>query len=123
MYEYYNPNKLQSRVGDCSIRALSKALNVDWEKAYALAVVSGFRLGDVISSDNVWGSVLRMHGFRKEVLPDYCKDCYTIRDFCKDHPVGTYVIGTGTHVVTAIDGTYYDTWDSGGETPIYYWTR
>jgi hypothetical protein len=124
MYQYYNPNPTgRTMVGDCSIRAIAKALGVDWEKAYAMVVVNGFRMGDVISSDTVWGSVLRMNGFVRENLPHYCKDCYTIRDFVRDHPEGIYVIGTGSHVVTAIDGTYFDTWDSGDETPIYYWYR
>lgn len=124
MYQYYNPNPTgRTTVGDCSIRALAKALGIDWEKAYAMVVVNGFRMGDVISSDSVWGAVLRMNGFVRENLPHYCEDCYTIKDFVRDHPKGIYVIGTGSHVVTAIDGVYYDTWDSGDETPIYYWTR
>ncbi len=56
-------------------------------------------------------------------VPDTCPHCYTIRDFAYDHPFGTYLVGTGKHVVTIIDGNYYDTWDSGGEIPIYYWKK
>jgi hypothetical protein len=25
--------------------------------------------------------------------------------------------------VCAVDGFYYDSWDSGQEIPVYYWTR
>jgi len=33
-YEYYNPNPMSRNVGDCSVRAISKALDTDWETAY-----------------------------------------------------------------------------------------
>ena len=56
-------------------------------------------------------------------MPNMCPPCYTVKDFCKDHPVGTYILATGSHVVTVVDGNYYDTWDSGTEVPIYYWKK
>ena len=43
--------------------------------------------------------------------------------FSYDHPEGEYILGTGNHVVTVINGDYYDTWDSGNEIPIYYFER
>ena len=123
MWVEYNPSPVGARVGDCSVRAIAKALGVDWERAYVLIAVNGFQMGDVMSSNNVWGSVLRQHGFKRYNIPNKCPDCYTISDFCAEHPRGLYVLGTGTHVVTAIDGNYYDSWDSGNEIPIYYWTK
>ena len=48
---------------------------------------------------------------------------YTVEDFCIDHPHGVYVLGCDGHVLTVVDGLYYDSWDSGGEVPIYYWER
>ena len=29
----------------------------------------------------------------------------------------------GRHVLTVADGVIYDSWDSGGETPSYYWKK
>lgn len=123
MWIEYNPSPTGARVGDCSVRAVAKALNTDWETAYVLIAINGFVMGDVISSNNVWGSVLRQHGFKRYNIPNSCPDCYTIKDFCRDNPQGTYVLGTSGHVVTAIDGNYYDTWDCGDEVPLYYWTN
>jgi len=123
MFRYYNPNPASARVGDCSIRAVAKALNIDWEKAYTLIAANGYQMGDVPSSNNVWGSVLRQHNFYREVIPNTCPDCYSVRQFCLDHPIGIYVLGTHNHVVTVVDGDYYDTWDSGDEIPVYFWTR
>ncbi len=123
MWINYNPNPVARNVGDCAIRALAKALNVDWGTAYAMAVKNGYAMGDMPSSDAVWGSVLRQHGFEKHLVPDTCPDCYTVKDFAQDYNEGTYVIGTGGHVVTMIDSRYYDSWDSGNEIVVYYWTK
>lgn len=123
MYLYYNPNPAGRSVGDCAIRAIAKALDIDWEDAYAKVVVNGFRMGDMPSSDSVWGSALRMNGFYRKALPNTCPDCYTAEDFCIDHPEGTYVLGFGGHVATVVDGDIYDSWNSSNEIPQYYWGR
>ena len=57
------------------------------------------------------------------LIPNSCPDCYTVRDFCFDNPRGAFLLATGSHVVTVIDGDYYDTWNSGSEVPIYFWTK
>lgn len=123
MYIEWNPNPTGRKVGDCSVRAISKALNKDWETAYALIVVKGFEMGDMPSSNITWGSVLRQYGFVRRAVDNTCPDCYTVADFCADHPEGTYVLGLDRHVVTVVDGDWYDAWDSGAETVIYYWER
>lgn len=122
-YVYYNPNPVGRRVGDCSIRAVSKALGVDWETAYAMVSANGFGMGDMPSSDSVWGAVLRQNGFYRKAIPNTCPDCYTVEDFCRDCPHGTYILGFGGHVATVQDGDIYDTWDSSKEIPVYYWYR
>ena len=123
MWKEYNPNPAGRRVGDCAVRAVAKALGTDWETAYMMIVVNGYLMNDMPSSNSVWGSVLRRQGFYRQSLPDNCPDCYTVKNFCAENPEGTYVLGTGTHVVTAIDGDYYDMWDSGDETVAYIWYR
>lgn len=63
MWVKYNPNPAGRQVGDCAVRALTKALNIDWETAYTLMSNNGFNMCDMPSSDGVWGAVLRQHGF------------------------------------------------------------
>ena len=121
MWIYYNPNPAGRLVGDCAIRALSKALDVDWETAYLLATNAGFNMCDMPSSNSVWGAVLRQHGFYRENISNTCPDCYTADDFCKDHPDGVFVLGFGNHVATVIDGNLYDSWNSSFEIPQYFW--
>ena len=119
----FNNNPTGRRVGDCAVRAVAKALNTDWETAYAKIAANGYQMGDVISSNAVWGSVLRQNGFYREAIPNTCPDCYTASDFCMDHPKGVYVLGFSEHTAAVVDGKIYDAWDSSQEIPQYYWFR
>ena len=119
----WNKNPTGRSVGDCAVRAVSVALDVDWETAYSMIALNGFLMGDLPSSNAVFGSVLREHGFSRYAVPNTCPSCYTIGNFADDHPRGVYVVGTGNHVVTIKDGDVYDSWDSRKEIPQYYWTK
>lgn len=123
MWIKYNPNPTGRSVGDCAVRALSKALHISWEDAYTLMTDAGYAMGDMPSSDSVWGAVLRGAGFYRKAIPSSYPDDYTVRDFCRDNTRGTYVLGLGGHVVAVEDGDYYDSWDSGQECPVYAWFR
>ena len=123
MFLLYNPNKLGKKVGDCTVRALTKALGVSWNTAYNLMTEKGFDMADMPSSNAVWGAVLKDHGFERFTIPNECPDCYTVKDFVHDHRVGTYVLGTGTHTCCIVDGILYDAWNSEEECPIYYWKK
>ena len=119
MFIRYNANPHKNIVGDCVIRAISKALNDDWENVYLEIALLGLIMYDMPSSNNVWETYLWKNGFRRFNIPNTCPDCYTVQEFCKDNPEGTFVLGTGSHAIAIINGNYYDTWDSGEETPIY----
>lgn len=123
MWIEYNPNPTGRKVGDCAVRAISKALSIDWETAYELIASNGYAMGDMPSSDSVWGSVLRQNGFYRKSIPNYCPDCYTVKEFCRDNPKGIFVLAFGGHVATVVDGDLYDSWNSLNEIPIYVWYR
>lgn len=123
MWIEFNPNPTGRRVGDCSIRAVAKALGIDWETAFAMISANAFAMGDMPSSDSVWGSVLRQNGFYRKAIENTCPDCYTAKDFAADHPKGVFVLGFGGHVATIIDGNLYDSWNSENEIPVYFWYR
>lgn len=122
-YRFYNPNPDSRRVGDCAVRALSKALGQDWETTYTGLCLQGFLMGDMPSSNKVWNSYIRRKGFYRHIIPNTCPDCYSVKDFCEDYPDGVYILALQGHVVTVVDGEYFDTWDSGDETPLYYFSR
>lgn len=122
-YIFYNPNPVANDTRDCTVRAIAKALDVSWEEAYIMLALNGINMGVMIDDGNVFGSVLRQHSFYKELIPNTCPDCYTADDFCRDHPIGTYVLVFGAHIATVQNGNIYDTWDSSRMIPIYYWYK
>lgn len=118
-YVEFNNNPCGRRVGDCVVRAISKALDMGWETTHLMLDVNAISMCDMPSSDSVWGSTLRQHGYYKHLVKNYM----TVEDFCDEHPKGVFVVALGGHVVTCIDGDYYDSWDSGKEVPQYYWSK
>lgn len=123
-YSYYNPNPTNKSVGDCPVRALSRALGKSWDETYTGLALKGFCLGDMPNADSVWGPYLRDHGFTRHLIPNECPDYYTVAEFAADHPKGTFILSMpGRHVLCVQDGQWFDSWDSGGEVPVYYWTK
>lgn len=122
MWIEYNPNPFGLRVGDCVIRAISKALNQSWEKTYIDLCIQGFMMGDLASSNAVWSAYLKHKGFKRCTIQD-CPDCYDVENFCEENKKGIFVLGTGSHAVTVIDGNYFDAWDCGKEIPLYYFSK
>ena len=121
MWIKFNENPTGRSVGDCAVRALSVALDVDWDTAFDMLAENAKAMGDMPSADSVIGSVLRQHGFYRRAIPNSCPDCYTAEDFCRDNPHGVFVLGFGGHLATAIDGNLYDSWDSRKLIPQYVW--
>lgn len=122
-YVFFNPNPQRKLVGDCVIRAISKAADIPWEDVYIELMMLGFSMYDMPSSNDVWGAYLTEKGFRRYVIPDTCPHCYTVKQFCEDNPDLVGILATGTHVIAVDSGNFYDTWDSGNEVPIFYWRR
>lgn len=122
-WESFNPNPENKKVGDCTVRALCKVLDKDWDAVFVGLCVTGLELGDMPSGNSVWSEYLWERGFRRRLVPAECPLCYTVRDFCEAFPEGRYILALDKHVIAVVDGDYYDTWDSGDEVPIFYWVK
>lgn len=123
MYCFYNANPSAARVGDCTVRAISKATGQSWEETFLGLCLKGLLLHDMPSANHVWGSYLEDLGFKRRIIPDTCPRCYTVRQFAAENPEGAFVLAISGHVVAVINGNYFDTWDSGDEVPLYYWEK
>ena len=123
LWVHYNPNYKNKTVGDCVVRALSKVLSQSWEETHLSLCIESFCMADMPSSNAVWDSLLKSKGFKREIISNNCRNCYTVEDFCADNPEGVFVVGTGTHAIAIIDGKYFDAWNSGSEHPIYYYRK
>ncbi|MBQ7982252.1 MAG: hypothetical protein IJ302_01680 [Clostridia bacterium] len=104
------------------MRAISEALGVSWETAFAGICVFALMMHDMPESDAVWGQYLRSRGWRRYIVPCADEPC-TVEQFCDEHPEGVYVVSVHHHVICIRDGCCIDTWDSRGEYPIYYWKK
>ena len=119
MYIFYNPNPTGQFVGDCVIRAIAKATGQSWDDAYFHVAMQGYIEKNMPSANRVWGNYLKSIGFSKYTI----NANHTINQFAQENAGGVFVLGTGAHVVTVVDGDYYDAWDSGNEIPIYFFRR
>lgn len=123
MWRYFNPNPKRLNVGDCTVRSICAATGMDWNTVHkALCDLSG-DMADMPSADRVWWELLRQIGFKQKRMIDRCPECYTVSDFCRDHPRGIYILGPHEHAVCAINGDWLDSWDSGHTVPTYYFRR
>jgi hypothetical protein len=118
-YRYYNPNPCGRTVGDCSVRAIAKALNLDWGQAFTILASFAYSMCDMPNADSVWGAVLRSNKFVRVNFPDGT----TLDDIAMAHPHSICVVGFGGHVATIQNGILYDAWDSSNESPIYMWIK
>ena len=128
-YVYYQPNKkdLKDKYGDCTIRALSKALNCTWLEAFDLTIPICRR--EQVS--NIFDAPCKIE---REFLAELGFDYYgvsnkrgmtrpTVDEFAKSHTIGTYICNVANHEVAVVDGKYYDTWDCGHKSLYGYYAR
>lgn len=119
MYVKKNPNPCRTLVGDCVIRAISIAENRPWLEVYMDICATGAIMCDMPSSNAVWRSYLIQKGYGEHLTEGDIR----VVEFTAKNPKGTFVVGTGTHVIAIIDGNHLDTWDSGDERITVYYKK
>lgn len=122
-FVFFNPNPKGIRVGDCAVRAVSKALGQDWTEAYIGLCTEGLIFRDMPSSNYVWGMYLKKYGFEEAKIESICPNCTTVSEFAEQHPKGRYVLACPNHTVCVDSGNWYDSWDSGSEVVLYYYKK
>lgn len=123
MWIYANPNPCRSEEPDCVVRAISIATGKTWDEVHWDLCVMSHEKCTMPSANWLWELYLRRNGFEKFLMPETCPACVTVREFCERYRNGTYIIGTGNHAVAVIGGNYLDAWDSGDETPTYFFRK
>ena len=118
MWHRFNPNPRGSSVGDCAVRAVAAATGRSWEQTYIALALTGYAIGDMPSANRTWGAYLQKQGYKRRMVEADCTTCYTVADFAREYPRGVYVLGCSGHVLTVIDGEWWDSWDSGAECPL-----
>ena len=128
-YVYYQPNKkdIKDQVGDCQVRALSKALNLSWIEAFDLTIPLCRELQTYTIFDGCLEKTkesMRKLGFDYHGISNKRGSKRpTVDEFAKNHPNGIYICTVTHHVVAVVDGKYYDTWDSGWRSMYGYYEK
>ena len=128
-YQYYQPNSkdLKDEYGDCTIRALSKALGLSWLETFDLTIplCREYQVANVFyAPSRVERKIIEPLGFKYYGISNKRGSTRpTVYSFAKDHPKGTYLLNVANHVVALVDGIYYDTWDCGDKCMYGYYER
>ena len=109
-WEFFNPNPRNRETGDCVIRALSKATDRSWVFVYDELCNFGRDLGGLPNDDEVFEEFLEHNGFNIKSIPrpKRGQDSVTVQKFCRQHPIGTYVLSCAHHLTCVKDGKFYD---------------
>ena len=90
-YIHLNVNPRNRNTSDCVIRAIAVATNRSWNEVFMDLADQALELSDIMESNSTWGIYLKKRGWVQKLLPNTCPDCYTVEDFCRDHPYGIYI--------------------------------
>lgn len=125
-FKYYQPNDkdVENHIGDCVIRSICKALNKEWLEVFDELVEIAREIQAMPNSEHTYHKYLENHGFSWIGLKiEKGKKRPKVKTFYKVAPKGTYLVKVAGHIVTVVDGYYYDTWDSGERSVYGYWTK
>lgn len=111
-YVNFQPNPKKNNTTDCTFRAYAKAEGITWEEGYDIASRYGRDMKLMPNDHKVVDKIIRDEfGYNFTKLEKGSKK--TVNEFAIEHPNGTYILWMHAHVVTVVDGNYYDSWDSG----------
>lgn len=128
-YVYYQPNKkdLKDSYGDCTIRALSKALDCTWLEAFdkMIPLCREYQVSNVFAAPSIIErEIIGRLGFNYVgVSNKKGSKRPTVDSFAKDHPEGIFILNVANHEVACVNGKYYDTWDCGYKSLYGYYEK
>ena len=123
-YVYYQPNKkdIKDRQGDCAVRALTRFFGLSWLEAFDELVVYARETQEMVNSLT---NIKRLLSDKNIGYHAHYAERQTVEEFAKERKTGFYLLyikaGFRTHMVTVVDGKYYDTWDCGKKLVYGYW--
>lgn len=104
MFRYYNANPMLNNIEDCTIRSLSTAEGISWDKAYKILCNYARKKRLMLSSVKNIEDYLNENYDKVQIYP-----YQTVGDFVQSHKKGTYLITMDGHITVLKDGYVYDT--------------
>lgn len=127
--KYYNANVNDKSTGDCVIRSLSLAYNIDYRSVrselHKIRRDNNFYQWNIKQNYEIF---IKNHGYKE--YKDIASENLTEEQFAANNQDGTYLLVVGkskdsnnhSHMVCIIDGDIYDSWNSTGWYVKYYYT-
>lgn len=117
--EFFQPNKKSEEAdntyGDCTIRALCKALNKEWLEVFDMLVPleRKYQCPFPCMPKELYDKSFSELGFSKITLPRVKKGekRMTPLQWAIEHPKGIYILRMSAHFSCCYEGIVYDTWD------------
>lgn len=112
---YYNANTFGHHIEDCTIRAISVAEGISWDKAYRKLSDYARERGLMISS------VESIEQYLDDNYERVCETDMTVGEFAYLNPIGRFLITMPGHITTIKNGNIIDTFDCGNRTMWCAW--
>lgn len=135
-FKFYNANPHNRLTGDCTFRAISTALDMDWKDTVMEMADLSCKTGYAINDKKGIERYLKLKGWHKMKQPRKVDNTkYTGKEFCnflnKNYPNGSCgnIVANigGSHIVSIIyeNKKYriFDTWDSSEGCIGNYWIK
>lgn len=86
MFRYYNANEFGRDIEDCTIRAISVAEEISWDKAYRKISDYARERGLMMSS------VENIEQYLDDNYEKVCETDMTVGEFAYNHPIGRFLV-------------------------------
>lgn len=117
MFVYYNSNPAGLRIGDCVIRAISTALDLDYYEVLELLMENSEYFNcDMLVSDCY--NILLQKTFN---LPKLNGKQRTVKEIVEQYPDCILILRIDGHLTCAKYGLVYDIWDTTNEIVDVFW--
>lgn len=111
-FTYYNRNPHNKVSGDCVVRAISFALDVPYNDLVMDIAMYQCNTGVDIRYNKEDIYLKKKFGIMKQpMLRHHDNTRYTLKEFIRRFPKGTYIVKMIHHLTVVKDGVCYDIWD------------
>ena len=116
MFVYWNQNPKDEKIGDCVIRAISLALDIDYDIVVKLLINNSKYFNCDLLVKDCYAKLLEDLGFK-------CYDGrgYTVKEIAEDFYNKKLLLRIENHLTTSLYGDIVDTWNTSYEPVDVFW--
>lgn len=116
MFIYYNVNPNDEHIGDCVIRAISLALDIDYDIVVKLLLNNSKYFNCDLLVKDCYAELLHNLGFKC-----YNGIGYTVKEIAEDFSDKKLLIRIDSHLTCSLYGDVYDIWNTSYEPVDVFW--